>query len=205
MFKISMKIELDSKKIFVNNGIIKHEIHPFWLRERVSEEEYLDQRTQQRLFDPSLMNHIVDVEEVTINGDYLNIVFNDGVKSKFEIKKITNELSLNQESIIDIKKTKDYFSKISEIINNNDVSSVVVGLPLTLKGMHSKQTETVLSFIDQLKNKINLPVITIDERLSSLAAEKSLIDQGVKTGHNKALIDETAAAIFLQEHLDSLI
>ena len=108
-------------------------------------------------------------------------------------------------TVIDIKKTKDYFSKISEIINNNDVSSVVVGLPLTLKGMHSKQTETVLSFIDQLKNKINLPVITIDERLSSLAAEKSLIHQGVKTGHNKALIDETAAAIFLQEHLDSLI
>ena len=118
MFKISMKIELDSKKIFVNNGNIKHEIHPFWLRERVSEEEYLDQGTQQRLFDPSLMNHIVDVEEVTINGDYLNIVFNDGVKSKFEIKKITNELSLNPESIVDIKKAK-WKSDLKEIKNYN--------------------------------------------------------------------------------------
>ena len=118
MLKISMKIELDSKKIFVNNGNIKHEIHPFWLRERVSEEEYLDQGTQQRLFDPSLMNHIVDIEEVTINGDYLNIVFNDGVKSKFEIKKITNELSLNQESIVDIKKTK-WKSDLKEMKNYN--------------------------------------------------------------------------------------
>jgi len=108
-------------------------------------------------------------------------------------------------TVIDIKKTKDYFSEILKIINSNDVSSVVVGLPLTLKGKNSKQTEIVISFIDQLKNKIHLPIITIDERLSSLAAEKSLIDQGIKTGHNKALIDQTAAAIFLQEHLDSSI
>ena len=41
-----------------------------------------------------------------------------------------------------------------------------------------------------------------DERLSSVSAEKALIQQGVKTGHNKGRIDETAAAIFLQQYLD---
>ena len=45
--------------------------------------------------------------------------------------------------------------------------------------------------------------MAIDERLSSVAAEKSLQMQAVKTGHEKALVDETAAAIILQEYLDS--
>ena len=46
-------------------------------------------------------------------------------------------------------------------------------------------------------------IITIDERLSSVSAKNYLIDQGIKTGHNKGRIDETAAAIILQEYLDS--
>ena len=51
-----MKIELNQNKIFYNNGKSIQEIHPFWLRERVDGEEFLDKGTQQRLFDPSLMN-----------------------------------------------------------------------------------------------------------------------------------------------------
>ena len=105
---------------------------------------------------------------------------------------------------IDKKKINDYFSKILEIINNNNISTVVVGLPLTLKGDNSKQTDDVISFVNELRIKIQLPIITIDERLSSKAAEKSLKNQGIKTGYNKELIDVTAAAIFLQEYLDSL-
>ena len=105
---------------------------------------------------------------------------------------------------IDKKKINDYFSKILEIINNNNVSKVVVGLPLTLKGDNSKQTDDVICFVNKLRVKVQLPIITIDERLSSTAAEKSLRNQGIKTGYNKELIDVTAAAIFLQEYLDSL-
>ena len=51
-----MKIELNENKIFFNNGQSVQEIHPFWLRERVDDDQYLDQKTQQRLFDPSTMN-----------------------------------------------------------------------------------------------------------------------------------------------------
>ena len=46
------------------------------------------------------------------------------------------------------------------------------------------------------------PLIQYDERLSSIEAKKSLINQGIKTGHNKEFIDMTAAAIFLQSYLD---
>ncbi len=57
-----MKIELNENKIFFNNGKSIQEIHPFWIRERIDGDEYLDKGTQQRLFDPSTMN-----AEVTIN------------------------------------------------------------------------------------------------------------------------------------------
>ena len=48
-----MKIELIENKVYFNNGSEKKEIHPFWLRERVNGEQYLDKGTQQRLFDPT--------------------------------------------------------------------------------------------------------------------------------------------------------
>ena len=106
-------------------------------------------------------------------------------------------------TIIDRKKTADHIYRISEIVSERKITSIVVGLPLTLKGDYSKQTEIVLAFIDQLKSDLQIPIMTIDERLSSVAAKKSLQAQAVKTGHNKSRVDETAAAIFLQEYLDS--
>ena len=44
-----MKIEIDSKKVFINSGNNKEEIHPFWLRERINNEDALDKENQQRL------------------------------------------------------------------------------------------------------------------------------------------------------------
>ena len=106
-------------------------------------------------------------------------------------------------TIIDRKKTADYISQIEKIVAEKKITTIVVGLPLTLKGHYSKQTEIVLAFIDQLKSDLQIPVVAVDERLSSVAAEKALQAQDVKTGHNKGRVDETAAAIFLQEYLDS--
>ena len=105
-------------------------------------------------------------------------------------------------TVIDRQKTADHISKISEIISERKVTSIVVGLPLTLKGQYSKQTEIVLDYIEQLKADLKIPILTVDERLSSIAAKKSLQEQSVKTGHEKGRVDETAAAIFLQEYLD---
>ena len=104
---------------------------------------------------------------------------------------------------IDRKKTKDHISQISDIISEKKITSIIVGLPLTLRGNHSKQTVAVLAFIDQLKSELQIPVVSIDERLSSVAAKKSLQAQAVKTGHEKGRVDQTAAAIILQEYLDS--
>ena len=71
-----------------------------------------------------------------------------------------------------------------------------------MKGQVTKQTEKVNSFIELLKENINIKIVKVDERLSSVSASNSLIQQGIKTGHNKELIDDTSAAIILQEFLD---
>ena len=105
--------------------------------------------------------------------------------------------------VIDRKKTGDYLSAILEIAKENDVERIVVGVPLTLRGEHSQQTEIVNKFIEELFSVGKIRVIPIDERLSSVAAKLSLREQGVKTGREKGRVDETAAAIILQEYLDS--
>ncbi len=73
-----MKIELDENRIYFNNGSVKKEIHPFWLRERVDGEEFLDKGTQQRLFDPTTLSNEISINTAIINEKFLEINFNDG-------------------------------------------------------------------------------------------------------------------------------
>ena len=94
---------------------------------------------------------------------------------------------------------KDEFKNI---IIDNEIEDIVLGLPISLSGKETKQTVKVRDFFKFLED-FNVPVHMQDERLSSLSAKKSLIEQKVKTGHNKHLIDSTAAAIFLQQFIDS--
>jgi len=97
---------------------------------------------------------------------------------------------------------KDLINKIALIIKDEKIEKIILGLPKGLKGNNTSQTNIVIEFYKYIKNKIDTPIVMEDERLSSVSAKKSLILQDIKTGHNKALIDETAAAIFLQLYLD---
>ena len=101
-----MKIELNKNKVYLKNGSIKKEIHPFWLRERVDEEEFLDKGTQQRLFDPTTLNSEISINKAIINEKFLEINFNDGVKSKLDIEKLALEFSNDDTVIKSILKIK---------------------------------------------------------------------------------------------------
>ena len=87
------------------------------------------------------------------------------------------------------------------LIKEKDVEAIVVGLPIGLKGQETAQTKKVREFADLLY-ALKLPIRLEDERLSSVSAEKSMIQQNIKIGHNKGLIDQRAAAIILQQFLD---
>ena len=114
-----MKIELDRNKVLFNNGSSIQEIHPFWLRERVDGEEYLDKGTQQRLFDPSSMSSSeVIIEKAKINEGFLEIDFNDGVNFKISINRITSEFSNKDTVIKSINKIK-WDANLKDIKNFN--------------------------------------------------------------------------------------
>ena len=91
--------------------------------------------------------------------------------------------------------------KISDIIKENKVELIVLGLPISMSGTDTNQTKKVRKF-QRFIQDFDIPVEMQDERLSSLTAKKSLIQQNIKTGHNKHFIDSTAAAIVLQQYLD---
>ena len=111
-----MKIELNDNKVYFINGNIKSEIHPFWLRERVDGEEFLDKKTQQRLFDPTSLNSEIKINKASINRNFLEINFNDGVNSKLDIKKLTLEFSNKDILLKTIQKIK-WDSTLKDIKN----------------------------------------------------------------------------------------
>ena len=119
-----MKIELNKNKVFFDNGSTKKEIHPFWLRERVDSEEFLDKGTQQRLFDPTSLDSNISIKKANIVNNFLEIDFNDGVNSKLNIEKLTLEF-LNKDTILQTFNKKKWDSNLKNIKNfefNNDFS-----------------------------------------------------------------------------------
>ena len=111
-----MKIELNQNKIFLNNNGSIEEIHPFWLRERVDGEEFLDKGTQQRLFDPSTMNGEIIVKKAEIKNGFLEVNFNDGVKSKLDINKLETEF-LNKDTVIKAILKRKWDSSLKNVKN----------------------------------------------------------------------------------------
>jgi len=91
--------------------------------------------------------------------------------------------------------------EIKKIIANETIESIVIGLPIGLNGKDTIQTQKVREFRLQILD-LNIPIYFEDERLSSLAAAKSMKMEKIKTGFNKGMIDKRAAAIILQQFLD---
>ena len=97
----------------------------------------------------------------------------------------------------------DLIQELENIIIEKDIECFVIGLPIGLDGIDTQQTKKVRDFVIAIEAIVNIPIHFQDERLSSKSATRSLIEQNIKTGHNKNLIDQMAAAIFLQQYLDS--
>ena len=100
-----------------------------------------------------------------------------------------------------VHNTNQVIRELDKIIDEQDVELIVVGNPLGMKGQQTAQTKRVMKFTDKLSD-IGYKVMLEDERLSSVSAKRVMIEQEIKTGYNKELIDQTAAAIILQQFLD---
>ena len=92
--------------------------------------------------------------------------------------------------------------QIIALARENEVERIVVGMPRSLDGSLGKQAQAVQSFIDILKGYTELPVVTWDERLSTVAAERTMLEVGMKRDKRKKRRDSLAAAFILQGYLD---
>jgi putative Holliday junction resolvase len=93
---------------------------------------------------------------------------------------------------------------VCEIIRTNGVGEIVVGLPLNMDGTPGGAVQEVEDFAVLLSRQTDLPIKRWDERLSSVAAEKSLINCDLTRRKRKLVIDKVAAQIILQGYLDSI-
>lgn len=101
--------------------------------------------------------------------------------------------------------------KVMDYIKELECDTVVIGLPKKLDGSDSPQTEKVYEFKRMLENKMrssgmaDIKIEYYDERLTTVMAEKVLIEADVRRGKRKKVIDKQAAVIILQGYLDSLL
>ncbi len=93
--------------------------------------------------------------------------------------------------------------QLSDIIKENDVNQLVVGIPYNMKGEDTKQTKIVKDFVSIIKEKLDYDIDLVDERLTSMEAEKLMHQMDIKVGHNKDKVDKIAASIILQEYLET--
>lgn len=96
---------------------------------------------------------------------------------------------------------KNSVEGLAKMASDNKISKIIIGIPVGFWG-EGKQSKITRLFIDELKQKINLPIIEINEVFTSKMAEENLRSAGIKNTEFKSLIDQEAARIILQEYLD---
>ncbi|NOX88016.1 MAG: Holliday junction resolvase RuvX [Calditrichaeota bacterium] len=96
-----------------------------------------------------------------------------------------------------------FLTEVDELIQQHSVTELVIGVPYTLNGAISKKTKQILDLINKLRKRLNIPIIEVDESLTTKMAHDALHRVGKKPSKNRHKIDQIAAVFILQEYLDS--
>ncbi len=117
---------------------------------------------------------------------------------------ISDELGITAQGLKTIKRRsmEEDLKEISLIIAQFNIDKIVVGLPKNMDGTIGKQAEVVFQWIKTVQEKINIPVETWDERLSTVEASKILLEADLSRKKRKGVIDKLAAVIILQGYLN---
>jgi putative Holliday junction resolvase len=115
---------------------------------------------------------------------------------------ISDELQLLAHPLETIPANKHAPARVAEIVREKKVDHVVAGLPKQMNGQLGAAAIEVLQFVEELRAILPCPVVTWDERLTTVAAHRALRDAGKKTRDTRRYIDQVAAQIILQNYLD---
>ena len=119
---------------------------------------------------------------------------------------VSDELEFTAQGLKTIKRKSfaEDCEELSQIIRQFEVRKVVVGLPKNMDGTLGKQAELTFKWIKSFHQKISLPVVTWDERLSTVGASRVLIEADLSRKKRKGVIDKLAAVLILQGYLDQM-
>ena len=140
-----------------------------------------------------------------MNNEYSRILGIDFGSVRIELS-VSDPMKIIAQGFKTIKNDKESITEILSVIASQNIEKIVIGNPLNLKGEVSSKAEEVNEFVKKLKESIPLEIILLDERFTSVMAQRSIITMGTKKKqrqNNKGKIDEVAAAILLQGYLDS--
>lgn len=112
------------------------------------------------------------------------------------------EIIASAVSVYRRKNNESDVDEIAKLITGLGAGEVVIGLPLKMDGSEGSSVDMAKSFGEALSKKIDIPIIYIDERLSTVSAERVLIESGVRREKRKDKIDSVAATFILQTYLD---
>lgn len=106
-----------------------------------------------------------------------------------------------------IKRTtvKEDVEAIRELVDEHEAEEIVVGLPKMMSGKIGVQAQKVQDFAEALGATIEIPIIMWDERLSTVAATRVLIEADMSRKKRKKVVDKVAATLILQGYLDSRV
>ena len=93
---------------------------------------------------------------------------------------------------------------VAELVRKHAAGGIVVGLPRKLDGSVGVQAQKVLEFVEDLRRVVRVPVVTWDERFTSVVAQQALIEGDVSRRARKGLVDKVSAILILQNYLDYL-
>lgn len=111
-------------------------------------------------------------------------------------------LTAQPRDTIHCKNRDEAVLRVAGVVRSEQAVRVVAGLPLTESGEEGEQAAKVRGFIAELAKEVDVPIETIDERLSSAQAQHAMADHGVKARKRKGLVDQLAAQHILQTWLD---
>ena len=99
-------------------------------------------------------------------------------------------------------KLRQTLARIEELILEYEVGEIVLGCPKNMNGTVGVRVELTEEFKDKLKRRTGLPVILWDERLTTVAADRTMMEAGVRRENRKEYVDKIAATLILQGYLD---
>ncbi len=98
----------------------------------------------------------------------------------------------------------EFLARLKEILREKEVELILIGMPRNMDGSYGPAALKVQEFVAVLKDAVAIPIKMLDERLTTVQAQRFLIQGNVRREKRKEKVDKTAAAILLQSYLDGL-